>query len=151
MLGNKDEIVCPRSLELGVVQNFRCSWKKRKEVWETRPYKDSWAEEFLATLGGEKAFTFTHEEGIAARKRAVELVNRGEIAPPRNWDQKFLKDGGTMTNNLPSGNTTRDSIVEPIDTPREDFEHALEVEEVESVGGSMAELYDEYDKEYTND
>lgn len=109
---DKDEIVCPLSLKVGSVQNYRVTWRSRLDdnrgLWESRPQRgpDAFADLFydqLKEIAGEdaKSFKFTHDEGKEARVKAIEMVNRGEIkAPRRNWDQNFGPQGGLPLEHL---------------------------------------------------
>ena len=124
---DKRKVVCPLSLSLGVVQNYRVSERPNKGVYESRPVKntDKYADAFYKVLHapeGEKvevefggktfsmtglgqpdanALKFSHEVGTAARQKAIQMVNSGEIrAPKKNWDAKFVPEGGTPLDEL---------------------------------------------------
>ena len=126
---DKRKVVCPLSLSLGVVQNYRVNERPNKGVYESRPVKgtDKYAEAFYKVLHapeGEKievefngrtfsltglgqadanALKFSHEVGTAARQKAIQMVNSGDIrAPKKNWDAKFVPEGGTPLEELKS-------------------------------------------------
>ncbi|NDC36954.1 MAG: hypothetical protein EBZ48_02760 [Proteobacteria bacterium] len=124
---DKDKVVCPLSLMLGQVQNYRVTARPNAGVYESRPVKntDKYADAFYkvlhapkgeevhVTVGGKeltlkglgqegaKALHFDHETGVAARAKAVQQVNAGEIrAPRKNWNANFGAEGGTPLDEL---------------------------------------------------
>ena len=173
---DKRKVVCPLSLSLGVVQNYRVTERPNKDVYESRPVKgtDKYADAFYKILHAPKgeaveveingvtethtglghpeanALKFTHDVGTAARQKAVQMVNEGDIrAPKKNWDKNFGPEGGTSLDTL---KTTYPELYN-MRTPKEDEEPAEdhieafdldhEVEEGAAVEGLNEPLGDE--------
>ena len=124
---DKRKVICPLSLRFGVVQNYRVAERPNKGVYESRPVRDTdkYADAFYKVLHAPKgeevevtfngktwtekglgqpeanALKFPHEVGTAARQKAVQMVNAGEIrAPKKNWDMNFGPEGGTPLDEL---------------------------------------------------
>jgi hypothetical protein len=124
---DKRKVVCPLSLKFGAIQNYRVTERPNADAYESRPVMntDKYAHAFYSVLQapkGEdvevtvmgktwtekglgqpdaKALKFPHEVGVAARAKAIQMVNSGEIrAPRKNWDANFVSEGGTPLDEL---------------------------------------------------